>query len=78
MIGLIFRNKWNAKFKGEHNSKEEALFSQLKLMKEEDPNSIIVVTHDPDTFVIQSVFFQTSEMRAAHELYPEVLEMDTT
>lgn len=75
----FFGNKWNAKFKGDKNiSREEALFAQLKLMKEEDPNSIVVITHDPDTFVVESIFFQTSEMRAAHELYPEVLIMDTT
>ncbi|XP_052129333.1 uncharacterized protein LOC127750830 [Frankliniella occidentalis] len=71
------RNKWNAKFKGT-DSREDALFKQLHLLKEEDPNSIVVITHDPETFVVQSVFFQTSEMRAAHELYPEVLIMDTT
>ena len=32
------------------NSSEEALFSQLNLLKKEDPNSEIVIIYDPDTF----------------------------
>ncbi|XP_034245761.1 uncharacterized protein LOC117647896 [Thrips palmi] len=72
------RLKWRAKFKGKADTPEEALFSQLNQLKEDDPHSEVVVTYDPDSFVMQSVFFQTSEMKAAHELYPEVLIMDTT
>ena len=72
------RNKWLDKFKGKRGSPEDAVFEELRKIKEEDPGSVVAIQYDPETFVIHSVFFQWSEMRDALQKYPEVLIMDTT
>lgn len=59
-------------------SNEESLFNQLKKLKEDDPNAVVVIHYNEDTNVIQSIFFQTSYMRQSLEDYPELLLMDTT
>lgn len=63
---------------GKNKTPEEALWQQLEQMQKEDPRSNIAVSHHPTTLEIENIFFQTGEMRASFESYPEVLIIDTT
>lgn len=60
---FLVRNKWLASSQGKKMSPEESLFNQLKKLKEDDPNSVVVIHYNDETNVIQSIFFQTSYMR---------------
>ena len=82
-LPLIFRNKWKETLTerfgdGKKCTQEEELFHELKILKEEEPDSTVVIHFDPDTNFIQSVFVQFSGMKEDFEKYPEVLVMDTT
>lgn len=57
---------------------EEAVFIQLENMLEEDPGSNAVIYCNEETKEILSIFFQTSFMKEAFEIYPELLLVDTT
>ncbi|XP_026278919.1 uncharacterized protein LOC113206864 [Frankliniella occidentalis] len=73
------RDRWRAKQDGTgKKTPVDALLDQLQSLKDDDPASIVVLSHDPQLYMIQNVFFQTLDMRMSLEKFPEVLVMDTT
>jgi len=72
------RNQWRAKWNVDGLSPWELVFQRLTRLQEEDPNHTVCVRYNPDSLEVNSIFFQTGQMKTDHKNFIEVLEMDTT